>query len=749
LTLELHPVPEGKRSIHAMILRGARRFDDIPRMLLRQGELDVLEHLYFRLDGEYRHVLLDEFQDTSIEQYRMLERMIEEFAQDEDPVGGSAPRSVFIVGDPKQSLYTWRNAEPGLLGALPELVHGLEKESLEVSWRSSPAIMDAVNTVFGGLTGLTRYGEARAVGRWLDAFGPHKAADKNKGLGGLVTLSEHAGADKRSEYAAEADALAAQRVEEIHEQAPWMKIAVLVRRNARARSVADAIRDRLPGVAVSEEGASVIADAPVAGAAASLLHLLDHPGDTAALYHAATSPFAGVLGLRAGMKRSEAWAALAPFRKRCAAHGLAGALAWLFARCAGDMDEDAARRARSVIAVADAFDTERPGGRASELAGWIESRKAADPGEADIRVMTVHQSKGLEFDAVVMCELDGDWKPQTNSFLMSADAASGEEPAASVWIDGATAEYYGPAGELRDRVVQDAWFSELCGLYVGMTRGKRRLDLIVDPPPKKERSNACAAELLRLAVGVPDEQSDEEELWRVGHGDWSTRSQEDDEPDASEPSNIAVRFVEADRLPPERAPMRAPTGGRTVARAVAPAGEGAVYGDAVHAACELVTWYEDGLPSAAEVTAIAADAGLAGDRASALGERFTQMLGPFEGALSRRRYEAEMPEGGSVRVFNERPFAVRTDAGELVTGRFDRLVVIRDASGAAAAAEVLDYKTDAIEAGADVEAFVAERLEAHTDQLADYRAAVTRMLGLEDCRATLVLLSVGRIATAG
>ncbi|MGH8456288.1 MAG: UvrD-helicase domain-containing protein [Stenotrophobium sp.] len=101
----------------------------------------------FKLDQRVDHLLLDEFQDTSPTQWRLLLPLLEEMAAGD---AGRA-RSLFIVGDIKQSIYGFRRANPELLplaaGWMREHLAARE-ETLSVSRRSSPAVIDWVNALF-------------------------------------------------------------------------------------------------------------------------------------------------------------------------------------------------------------------------------------------------------------------------------------------------------------------------------------------------------------------------------------------------------------------------------------------------------------------------------------------------------------------------------------------------------------------------------------------------------------------------
>src|SRR6185436_16602214 len=122
---------------------GWLRFDDVPRLL--RDATRRLDDLYYRLDGRIDHLLLDEFQDTSLDQFDILRPIMEELVSQGDE---HQSRSVLCVGDVKQSLYSWRGAEPELLPALSLVWPQLEPDELHENFRSSPFILDVVNTVF-------------------------------------------------------------------------------------------------------------------------------------------------------------------------------------------------------------------------------------------------------------------------------------------------------------------------------------------------------------------------------------------------------------------------------------------------------------------------------------------------------------------------------------------------------------------------------------------------------------------------
>jgi ATP-dependent helicase/nuclease subunit A len=106
---------------------------------------DCAEYMQYKLDSRYRHVLLDEFQDTNPLQWQILQAWFNAAAAVD-----SRP-TVFVVGDPKQSIYRFRRADARLFGqARTFLQQEFAAHSLtqNVTRRNSPAVLGAVNSVF-------------------------------------------------------------------------------------------------------------------------------------------------------------------------------------------------------------------------------------------------------------------------------------------------------------------------------------------------------------------------------------------------------------------------------------------------------------------------------------------------------------------------------------------------------------------------------------------------------------------------
>jgi len=111
------------------------------------------DFIYFRLDSKFRHILLDEFQDTSSLQYLILKPLIEEIFSG---VGTSEFRSFFYVGDTKQSLYRFRGGVEGLFDYVAKSF-SMQVKELDTNYRSAKNIVFFTNRVFekSELSGFT------------------------------------------------------------------------------------------------------------------------------------------------------------------------------------------------------------------------------------------------------------------------------------------------------------------------------------------------------------------------------------------------------------------------------------------------------------------------------------------------------------------------------------------------------------------------------------------------------------------
>ena len=162
-----------KRDINLVLARGVRRLfaiaqDEYRRTLDKHGVLDFADLLErtlkllgqmeefsrsrYRLESRYEHVLVDEFQDTSRAQWRLVRELVRAWSAGEGLSHGPIPPSIFIVGDRKQSIYGFRDAEVSVLDAAAEFIDALRPEAparaaITRSFRSVHELLMFVNDV--------------------------------------------------------------------------------------------------------------------------------------------------------------------------------------------------------------------------------------------------------------------------------------------------------------------------------------------------------------------------------------------------------------------------------------------------------------------------------------------------------------------------------------------------------------------------------------------------------------------------
>ncbi len=92
------------------------------------SQMDEFARSRYRLEARYHHVLVDEFQDTSRAQWALVEQLVQSWGEGLGASADALPPSIFIVGDRKQSIYSFRDAEVGLLDEAAQFVGGLREQ---------------------------------------------------------------------------------------------------------------------------------------------------------------------------------------------------------------------------------------------------------------------------------------------------------------------------------------------------------------------------------------------------------------------------------------------------------------------------------------------------------------------------------------------------------------------------------------------------------------------------------------------
>lgn len=815
----------------------ALQFADVTRRLNSLAELATPERLAFRLDSRIDHLLLDEFQDTSPEQWRVLKPLAERLT------AASAGSSFFCVGDVKQAIYGWRGGEAAIFDAIDRQLHALQRQSLSTSYRSAPAIIETVNRIFTRLPDHPHLGRAKdAVRGWCQAFEPH--ATKLTDLPGYVELASAPAAPEDQAQSAVTVAWAADKIAEIVAQTPGYGVGVLVRTNKTVGRLIYELRQR--GVPASEEGGNPLTDSAAVLTILSALRLADHPADTVARFHLAHSPLAAVLCSPAARENwaGERGEGEAPAEPQCgtpvtassagaspsqrsaspsqksasptpshaaSAMGCAGSIDYrddvaarvlaqrirrallengygpvLFGwaeRLAPQCSRRELSRLEQLVELAYAYDqdaTLRP----DDFVRYVAQKRVSAASPADVRVMTIHQAKGLEFPIVFLPELEAGLIGQSDAFVSERADVTGPVQCVCRYANAdIQALMPKPVQQMFEAATERSVTESLCVLYVALTRAVYALYAVIPPSKANERSlpNNFAG-LLRLALYGETPVAPQQVLFQHGDPEWFRRSSlpppsrvEDarrslatDVPAPSTAAPVTIQLAPitgARRRGWERARPSGLEGGTRISTTEvlrAPRSGAFLRGQLIHAWFERVLWLDEGRPADAALRQAAQEV-LAGAEGAEL--HVDEQLRQFEtwletpalaALLSRSRYEqldalgfppsvppAQMPLVPTVQ--NERGFALR-DGERLLTGYIDRLVLVHQGPRVVAA-EIIDFKTDALRAGDRRQ--LGEKAAFYAPQMHAYRRAVAQFtqLPLEHILARLVFVEAGVVET--
>ncbi|MDN3920397.1 UvrD-helicase domain-containing protein [Roseateles violae] len=291
--------------------RGLVDMNDLERgALALLADAELAGWVQQRLDAQVRHLLIDEFQDTSPLQWHALYGWLAGYAGAGGGSSGRVPVSVFIVGDPKQSIYRFRRAEPRVFAAARDFVReALDGAVLacDHTRRNAPPVLAAVNAVFEQASLAQQYSGFRPHTTesaqpttldgvfHLDAPAQPEAAEEAGGVDPdrwRPSLSEARHEPELQRRAAEAERLTREILRLLREDGLQPgEIFVLARKREPLRVLAQALKAAGVPHAAPEEQA--LLDAPDVRDLLALLDALASPGHNLSLAHALRSPLLG------------------------------------------------------------------------------------------------------------------------------------------------------------------------------------------------------------------------------------------------------------------------------------------------------------------------------------------------------------------------------------------------------------------------------------------------------------------------
>jgi ATP-dependent helicase/nuclease subunit A len=395
--------------------------------------------LALKFDYRIQHLLVDEFQDTSPSQIKLIQALTRGWQQEDG-------RTLFCVGDPMQSIYRFRKANVGLfLRVAQQGIGSIKLKPLKL-WRnnrSTPPVVEWVNQAFSVI-----FPDQDSISRGAIRYRPFVATKNNDDSAGVFVhglLDEKPQVDDENDCLLFTDnrQLEANRIIEIIQQTrqhkPDAKIAVLVRARSHLTALVTEIRRNHPTLSFQAVEIEELANRQIVQDLLSLTYALHHRADRVHWLAILRAPWCGLTladlyalvsndknsTLMQLMYREDRLSALSADGHQRVLHvrdilsqalqhqGRQSINRWLYsvwlllggADCLWDAGD-----VRDVQAFFSRIEALESSGQFSPelLATEVEKLYAAPDAEADdsLQFMTIHKSKGLEFDTVILPGLD-------------------------------------------------------------------------------------------------------------------------------------------------------------------------------------------------------------------------------------------------------------------------------------------------------------------------------------------------------
>lgn len=672
--------------------------------------------LAYRLDARIDHLLVDEFQDTSRGQVDLVRRLTANW----QPGDG---RTLFLVGDPMQSIYRFRQAEVGIFLEARERGVGdvlLQPLNLVSNYRSHAGIVNRVNGIFHQLFPAQEDAATGAV-----RFHPSESA--TPAAEGEVTVHGFSlGEDVR-----EAEKVVA-LIRQAQERAPEETIAVLV----RARTHLPAIVEKLRAAKIRYRAVEIdpLAERTVVLDLLALTRAMLHRADRISWLAILRAPWCG-LGLadleKLGRIDGDIWSALQDVTDLSAdgarrAERLRGVLneafeqrgrwplrrwierAWtqLGGPACLEGDEEAFSNASAYF---DHLEARQSGCDLPNIAQFEKSLEELfaqpDPNASDrLQIMTIHKAKGLEFDTVIVPGLGHTERSDDSPLVLFhewGDQQDVERLLAPIPQAGGADPLYEYLKKVESRKSN---LERVRFLYVAATRAKKQLHLLGQAGVK---SNGEIFPARRSMLG---------DLWPALFDDERERFRSTSAPQASTsaPASVSpLRRLPASWTLPELPVNLSP--GRSSMAAHEPTFEWVgeslrIAGTVVH---ELLRRGNIQVPPKPALQSLLAHAGVIPGEIAITTDRITQALTRMSTSPRAHWILADHRDARSEYAISG------VDGGEIVRGKVDRTFV--DANGIR---WIIDFKTSEHEGGS-LDEFLEEQQRRYRDQLARYARLLT------------------------
>ncbi len=260
------------------------------------GDDDAPTDLALALDYRIRHLLVDEFQDTSFAQFELLEKLTRGWSEEDG-------RTLFVVGDPMQSIYRFREAEVGLflrarqsgIGQVP-----LTALTLRVNFRSEPGVVAWVNNTFQQLmpvqedisSGVVPYADSIAFAEQGEEGGARTAAVTMHWNIVQKPLMGDDDPPPATDHAEREAAIVLTIIQQTRTQTPDASIAILIRNRGHLRAIVPALK--VANIAFQAVEIDPLKDRPVVQDLLAITRAISHLADRIAWLAILRAPWCGL-----------------------------------------------------------------------------------------------------------------------------------------------------------------------------------------------------------------------------------------------------------------------------------------------------------------------------------------------------------------------------------------------------------------------------------------------------------------------
>ncbi|HEX2061011.1 MAG TPA: UvrD-helicase domain-containing protein [Thermoanaerobaculia bacterium] len=488
---------------------GVVDFDDL---LLRTLALLDDPAVLARARGQFDFIFVDEFQDTDRTQARIIGKLAR------DPNELFVPGKTIVVGDPKQSIYGFRRADPETYYRMTdELARaGADVRIIGDQYRSDPELLAVINAMFLRLFPDEQVHDPNV---FRPSYKPLRAArrEARRQLDARVTLLAASPDGKADRYFTEAE-LVARHILDRRDGGPndLQRFAILFRRLTKLDDYLDTL-DRY-GIDYVLPPTRLFLDRPAPVDLVAVLRAIAYSFDRGAQISAARSPYFALTDVEIAAQ-SDAWQAfeqtMARFREAARHCTVADLIDLVVRTCnieqvyatAAD-GHRSLRHLEHVRAIAFEYDL-RLGGSVRQFVDEIAHRRGepeemepslVDESRNAVRIMSVHAAKGLEFETVILPDLSVQ-SPQNGIGLFAV-----EEPEKSLVMTGRATTIsanFRSANNVKLKEISkqrdDAEIQRL--FYVAVTRAMTDVVFVLNPDEKKPAGfHKC---LMQVLEGTP------------------------------------------------------------------------------------------------------------------------------------------------------------------------------------------------------------------------------------------------------